>query len=152
MREIGVEDLQRHSNDIESLGVKQVVFSGGEPLMQRRFVVKLLAGAKRLGIHTTIETNGFLGADLTDDDLGTIDLDQKPPQKGDFGKTFTDGSIRVDISLLSGDPEQAREAMATHIERPLHLITPKTSSTRKNRAVSSSPDGRRETARRREEP
>ncbi|HQR24365.1 MAG TPA: pyruvate formate-lyase-activating protein [Steroidobacteraceae bacterium] len=61
----------RHGLKIMSGGV---TVSGGEPLMQRRFVVKLLAGAKSMGIHTTIETNGFLGAELSDTDLETIDL------------------------------------------------------------------------------
>jgi len=48
--------------------------SGGEPLMQQRFVFKLLAGAKSMGIHTAIETNGFLGAELADADLDTLDM------------------------------------------------------------------------------
>jgi pyruvate formate lyase activating enzyme len=48
--------------------------SGGEPLMQRRFVVKLLTAAKGMGIHTAIETNGYLGGELSDDDLGTLDM------------------------------------------------------------------------------
>jgi pyruvate formate lyase activating enzyme len=48
--------------------------SGGEPLMQDRFAAKLLAAAKTMGIHTTIETNGFLGERLTDAELDTIDL------------------------------------------------------------------------------
>ena len=48
--------------------------SGGEPLMQHRFAVKLLTAAKGMGIHTTIETNGFWGSRLTDDDLASIDL------------------------------------------------------------------------------
>jgi pyruvate formate lyase activating enzyme len=48
--------------------------SGGEPLMQHRFAVKLLKATKALGIHTTIETNGYLGDQLTDDDLNAIDL------------------------------------------------------------------------------
>ena len=48
--------------------------SGGEPLMQHRFVVKLLTAAKKLGVHTTIETNGFLGDKLSDADLEQIDL------------------------------------------------------------------------------
>jgi pyruvate formate lyase activating enzyme len=61
----------RHGLKIMSGGV---TVSGGEPLMQRHFVVKLLAGAKSMGIHTTIETNGFLGAELSDADLETIDL------------------------------------------------------------------------------
>jgi pyruvate formate lyase activating enzyme len=48
--------------------------SGGEPLMQDRFAAKLMAGAKGMGIHTTIETNGFLGEKLSDAELDTIDL------------------------------------------------------------------------------
>ena len=48
--------------------------SGGEPLMQHRFATKLLAAVKNMGIHTTIETNGFLGEHLSDAELDTIDL------------------------------------------------------------------------------
>jgi len=48
--------------------------SGGEPLMQDRFSAKLLAAAKGMGIHTTIETNGYLGTRLSDAELDTIDL------------------------------------------------------------------------------
>jgi pyruvate formate lyase activating enzyme len=48
--------------------------SGGEPLMQDRFAVKLLTAAKAMGIHTTIETNGFYGDRLSDAELDTIDL------------------------------------------------------------------------------
>ena len=35
--------------------------SGGEPLMQHRFAVKLLTAVKAMGIHTCIETNGYFG-------------------------------------------------------------------------------------------
>jgi pyruvate formate lyase activating enzyme len=48
--------------------------SGGDPLMQHRFSVKLLAAAKKMGIHTTIETNGFYGERLSDAEVDTIDL------------------------------------------------------------------------------
>jgi pyruvate formate lyase activating enzyme len=48
--------------------------SGGEPLMQHRFVVKLFAAAKQLGIHTGLDTNGFYGDRVTDADLETVDL------------------------------------------------------------------------------
>ena len=48
--------------------------SGGEPLMQHRFAAKLLAAAKTMGIHTTMETNGFFGDRLSDSELDTIDL------------------------------------------------------------------------------
>jgi pyruvate formate lyase activating enzyme len=48
--------------------------SGGEPLMQHRFSAKLLAAARKMGIHTAIETNGFYGDRLSDAELETIDL------------------------------------------------------------------------------
>ena len=48
--------------------------SGGEPLMQYRFAVKLFTAARGMGIHTTLDTNGYYGARLTDDELGLIDL------------------------------------------------------------------------------
>jgi pyruvate formate lyase activating enzyme len=48
--------------------------SGGEPLMQHRFAVKLLAAAHGLGIHTALDTNGALGDRLRDDDLSLISL------------------------------------------------------------------------------
>src|SRR5690349_7088327 len=51
-----------------------LTISGGEPLMQHRFVMKLLGAAKQLDIHTTLETNGYFGDRLADSDLSTIDL------------------------------------------------------------------------------
>jgi pyruvate formate lyase activating enzyme len=48
--------------------------SGGEPLMQHRFAAKLMAAAKNMRVHTTIETNGYFGDRLTDADLANIDL------------------------------------------------------------------------------
>ena len=48
--------------------------SGGEPLMQDRFAVKLFAAAKAMGIHTAIETNGYYAERLTDAELRLIDL------------------------------------------------------------------------------
>ena len=48
--------------------------SGGEPLMQDRFAVKLFAAAKSMGIHTALDTNGFFGNRLSDTELEQIDL------------------------------------------------------------------------------
>jgi len=48
--------------------------SGGEPLMQPAFVARLLRGAKAMGIHTALDTSGFLGAACTDAMLEDIDL------------------------------------------------------------------------------
>ncbi|HSE18678.1 MAG TPA: pyruvate formate-lyase-activating protein [Pyrinomonadaceae bacterium] len=48
--------------------------SGGEPLMQDRFVVRLLTAAKEMGVHTALDTNGYLGERLSDEELEQIDL------------------------------------------------------------------------------
>ena len=61
----------RHSLKIMKGGF---TLSGGEPLLQHRFAIKLLSAAKRMGIHTTIETNGMFGDRLSDADLDAIDL------------------------------------------------------------------------------
>lgn len=51
-----------------------LTISGGEPLMQHRFVVKVFAAAKGMGVHTALDTNGYLGDKLSDAELETIDL------------------------------------------------------------------------------
>jgi pyruvate formate lyase activating enzyme len=48
--------------------------SGGEPLMQHRFAAKLLAAAHEMGIHAALDTNGYYGDRLSDEELETIDL------------------------------------------------------------------------------
>jgi pyruvate formate lyase activating enzyme len=48
--------------------------SGGEPLMQNRFAVKLFTAAKAMGIHTALDSNGYYGDRLSDAELETIDL------------------------------------------------------------------------------
>jgi pyruvate formate lyase activating enzyme len=48
--------------------------SGGEPLMQDRFAIKLFFAAKNMGIHTALDTNGSLGNRLSDKELEKIDL------------------------------------------------------------------------------
>jgi pyruvate formate lyase activating enzyme len=51
-----------------------LTISGGEPLVQHRFVLKVFNAVRRSGVHTTLETNGFLGDRLSDEDLKSIDL------------------------------------------------------------------------------
>ncbi|OKL49959.1 pyruvate formate-lyase-activating protein [Boudabousia marimammalium] len=51
-----------------------ITISGGEPLMQPNFVAWLLRGAKDLGVHTCIDTSGFLGRNLTDEMMSNLDL------------------------------------------------------------------------------
>jgi pyruvate formate lyase activating enzyme len=51
-----------------------LTISGGEPLMQHRFVAKLFAAAKAMGVHTALDTNGCYGDRLADAELEDIDL------------------------------------------------------------------------------
>jgi pyruvate formate lyase activating enzyme len=67
------EELGKYRHSLKMMG-GGFTLSGGEPLMQDRFAAKLLAAAKGMGIHTTIETNGYLGTRLSDAELDTIDL------------------------------------------------------------------------------
>ncbi len=49
--------------------------SGGEPLVQHAFAMQLIRRARReLTLHTALDTNGYLGERLSDDDLANIDL------------------------------------------------------------------------------
>ena len=68
-----IEELRkyRHGLKIMSGGL---TISGGEPLMQHRFVTKLFAAASAMGIHTALDSNGYYGARLTDTELETISL------------------------------------------------------------------------------
>ena len=51
-----------------------VTISGGEPLVQAPFVCALLRACKARGIHTTLDTNGYLGDRISDEDLANVDL------------------------------------------------------------------------------
>ncbi|WHS49924.1 pyruvate formate-lyase-activating protein [Rothia sp. SD9660Na] len=51
-----------------------ITISGGEVLMQRPFAENILMSAKSLGIHTCIDTSGFLGAHASDEFLENVDL------------------------------------------------------------------------------
>lgn len=51
-----------------------VTFSGGEPLFQPAFLARLLRECKEYGIHTAIDTSGFLGSALTDEMMENLDL------------------------------------------------------------------------------
>ena len=68
-----VEQLGKYRHGLKTMA-GGFTLSGGEPLMQHRFAVKLFTAARGFGIHTALDTNGFLGERLTDDDLKSIDL------------------------------------------------------------------------------
>jgi pyruvate formate lyase activating enzyme len=67
------EELRKYRQGLKVMG-GGFTLSGGEPLMQHRFAVKLFTAARSMSIHTTLDTNGYYGSRLTDDELGLVDL------------------------------------------------------------------------------
>jgi pyruvate formate lyase activating enzyme len=68
-----IDELRKYRTGLQVMA-GGFTLSGGEPLMQDRFAVKLLTAVHAMGIHTALDTNGSLGARLTDAELGKIDL------------------------------------------------------------------------------
>lgn len=60
-----------------------VTLSGGEPLFQVEFVRTVLRGCRELGVHTALDTSGFLGAKADDELLADIDLVLLDVKSGD---------------------------------------------------------------------
>jgi pyruvate formate lyase activating enzyme len=67
-----------------------LTISGGEPMVQLAFTRRILAAAKEMGLHTAIETSGFLGDRVDEKYLSCLDL--------------------VLLDIKSGDPETYRTA------------------------------------------
>ena len=51
-----------------------LTLSGGEPLAQPQFALDILKGAKALGVHTALDTSGYLSERVSEEMLGNIDL------------------------------------------------------------------------------
>jgi pyruvate formate lyase activating enzyme len=66
-------ELSKYKRGLKSMAGGLTV-SGGEPLMQHRFVLKLFAAARTMGVHTCLDTNGYYGDRVSDEDLQGIDL------------------------------------------------------------------------------
>lgn len=60
-----------------------ITLSGGEPQLQRAFVVQIFRRCKQLGLHTCLDTSGRLGDRFTDEDLMNIDLHLLDIKSGD---------------------------------------------------------------------
>ncbi|WP_344756722.1 pyruvate formate-lyase-activating protein [Gryllotalpicola koreensis] len=78
-----------------------LTLSGGEILMQPAFAARVLRGAKELGVHTCLDTSGFLGRALTDEALADTDL--------------------VLLDVKSGDPDVYRRATGQALEPTLQF-------------------------------
>lgn len=68
-----VEELSKYRYGLKVMS-GGLTISGGEPLMQDRFVVKLFGAAQEMGIHTALDTNGYFGSRLSDAELQLINV------------------------------------------------------------------------------
>lgn len=68
-----VEQVRRYRHSLETMK-GGLTISGGEPLLQYRFVLNVFAAVKEMRVHTALDTNGYLGHRLSDADLVSIDL------------------------------------------------------------------------------
>ncbi|PWS36805.1 pyruvate formate lyase-activating protein [Falsiroseomonas bella] len=66
-----------------------LTISGGEPLVQIGFTRGLFSAAKQMGLHTALDTSGFLGQRADDDYMKNVDL--------------------VLLDIKSGDPDTYRK-------------------------------------------
>ena len=71
--ERAIAEISRYRHGLKIMG-GGFTLSGGEPLMQDRFAVRLLTAVKGMGIHTALDTNGYLGERLSDEELEQIDV------------------------------------------------------------------------------
>ena len=78
-----------------------LTISGGEPMVQLGFTRRILAAAKQMGLHTAIETSGFLGDRADDRYLSCLDL--------------------VLLDIKSSDPETYRAATARDLAPTLRF-------------------------------
>jgi pyruvate formate lyase activating enzyme len=61
------------ASSIQALG-GGLTISGGEPMVQLAFTKRILAGTRRMGLHTAIQTSGFLGDRADESFLSEVDL------------------------------------------------------------------------------
>lgn len=65
--------VRRYARFLQTAG-GGLTISGGEPLLQAPFVTRVLRGAQELGLHTALDTSGFGGDRMSDEDLRAADL------------------------------------------------------------------------------
>lgn len=72
MKEV-LEEVMRDEDFYKNSG-GGVTVSGGEPLSQMGFVIKLLEACKREGLHTALDTSGYAPWEMMEETLRFVDL------------------------------------------------------------------------------
>ncbi|MGY4742210.1 pyruvate formate-lyase-activating protein [Streptomyces sp. ATMOS53] len=80
-----------------------VTVTGGEPLLQSAFTGEVLRRCKEAGLHTALDTSGFLGARATDELLADTDLVLLDIKSFDIGtyRKLTGGHLAPTLSFAT---------------------------------------------------
>jgi pyruvate formate lyase activating enzyme len=68
-----IDELRKYRRGLKAMS-GGLTISGGEPLMQHRFVEKIFAAAREMGVHTALDSNGYFGDRLSDAALDNVSL------------------------------------------------------------------------------
>jgi pyruvate formate lyase activating enzyme len=110
-RAVQVIQQYRHALRVMNGGL---TLSGGEPMVQHRFVLKVFAAARHMGIHTALDTNGFFGDRLSDTDLQACDLVM-------LGLKALDPDLHRRITGMDNEPILAFARRLAALRRPIWL-------------------------------
>jgi len=95
-----IAEIQKYTSYIRFSG-GGVTVSGGEPLMQPQFVKEICKRCQQIGLHTALDTSGFVDLDTAKDVLKFVDL--------------------VLLDIKSFDPEIYRKVTGVSLEPTLKL-------------------------------
>ncbi|GAA2564995.1 pyruvate formate-lyase-activating protein [Winogradskya consettensis] len=96
-----VTDIRRYERFIKVAG-GGVTLSGGEPLQQPAFTREVLRACKEMGLHTALDTSGFLGNRADDGLLDATDLvllDIKSGDPGTYRKVTGTGRLAPTVAF-----------------------------------------------------
>lgn len=95
-----IDKVDRYQDLFKATG-GGITFSGGESMMQAAFVSRVFRAAKEMGVHTCLDTSGFLNRNYTDEMIDDIDLCLLDVKSGDE-KTYqlvTGGTLAPTIDF-----------------------------------------------------
>jgi len=108
-----VEEVRKYRHGLRTMQGGLTV-SGGEPLLQDRFLIRLFTAVKETKIHTTVDTNGYLGDRLSDADLQACDLVM-------LGLKALDPELHRRVTGMDNAPVLAFARRLAALRRPMWL-------------------------------
>jgi len=108
-----VEEVRKYRHGLRTMQGGLTV-SGGEPLLQDRFLIRLFTAVKETKIHTTVDTNGYFGDRLSDADLQACDLVM-------LGLKALDPDLHRRVTGMENAPVLAFARRLAALRRPMWL-------------------------------